>query len=134
MGVQDLVEGAGGRQVRPERLLDDDAGSAGQAGTAEHGHRGLERGRRDREVEQPPRRAADAPLGGRDGLDQREGADRVRGGEREPPLEVLPRRSGGLDRKSTRLNSSHPSISYAVFCLKKKTTRRTSTTPCADVR
>src|SRR5690348_17786886 len=27
----------------------------------------------------------------------------------------------GKDRKSTRLNSSHPSISYAVFCLKKKT-------------
>src|SRR6266487_2509304 len=26
----------------------------------------------------------------------------------------------GRDRKSTRLNSSHPSISYAVFCLKKK--------------
>src|SRR5699024_12667590 len=26
-----------------------------------------------------------------------------------------------LDRKSTRLNSSHVSISYAVFCLKKKT-------------
>src|SRR5690348_17876044 len=26
-----------------------------------------------------------------------------------------------LDRKSTRLNSSHPSTSYAVFCLKKKT-------------
>src|SRR5690348_17860052 len=25
----------------------------------------------------------------------------------------------GVDRKSTRLNSSHPSISYAVFCLKK---------------
>src|SRR5690348_17808642 len=25
-----------------------------------------------------------------------------------------------LDRKSTRLNSSHPSISYAAFCLKKK--------------
>src|SRR5690348_18130300 len=25
-----------------------------------------------------------------------------------------------LDRKSTRLNSSHPSTSYAVFCLKKK--------------
>src|SRR5438876_4797229 len=29
------------------------------------------------------------------------------------------------DRKSTRLNSSHPSISYAVFCLKKKKTRHT---------
>src|SRR5438876_5744996 len=29
------------------------------------------------------------------------------------------------DRKSTRLNSSHPSISYAVFCLKKKTRSNT---------
>src|SRR5690348_17870953 len=28
------------------------------------------------------------------------------------------------DRKSTRLNSSHPSISYAVFCLKKKSKER----------
>src|SRR5436309_11380054 len=28
----------------------------------------------------------------------------------------------GLDRKSTRLNSSHVKISYAVFCLKKKNT------------
>src|SRR5438876_2616588 len=30
------------------------------------------------------------------------------------------------DRKSTRLNSSHPSISYAVFCLKKKTVIRSA--------
>src|SRR2546429_917340 len=30
------------------------------------------------------------------------------------------RRSSGKDRKSTRLNSSHGYISYAVFCLKKK--------------
>src|SRR5690242_20859638 len=30
------------------------------------------------------------------------------------------RGAGGRDRKSTRLNSSHMSISYAVFCLKKK--------------
>src|SRR3712207_7955308 len=29
---------------------------------------------------------------------------------------------GGADRKSTRLNSSHANISYAVFCLKKKNT------------
>src|SRR3712207_7699563 len=29
--------------------------------------------------------------------------------------------ASGLDRKSTRLNSSHANISYAVFCLKKKT-------------
>src|SRR3712207_8545419 len=28
--------------------------------------------------------------------------------------------NGNLDRKSTRLNSSHANISYAVFCLKKK--------------
>src|SRR5207245_10166183 len=33
---------------------------------------------------------------------------------------VAAARSLGLDRKSTRLNSSHGSISYAVFCLKKK--------------
>src|SRR5207244_10870031 len=32
--------------------------------------------------------------------------------------------SNRLDRKSTRLNSSHQIISYAVFCLKKKTTTR----------
>src|SRR5437588_7616543 len=34
----------------------------------------------------------------------------------EPPSGV----AGGRDRKSTRLNSSHTVISYAVFCLKKK--------------
>src|SRR3712207_7424662 len=42
-----------------------------------------------------------------------------------------PRRSDrialGEDRKSTRLNSSHANISYAVFCLKKKTIEHTST-------
>src|SRR5688572_32151199 len=32
--------------------------------------------------------------------------------------ETIP--SGWIDRKSTRLNSSHSQISYAVFCLKKK--------------
>src|SRR5204862_1245054 len=31
-----------------------------------------------------------------------------------------PRRPTSIDRKSTRLNSSHVEISYAVFCLKKK--------------
>src|SRR3712207_7179118 len=34
--------------------------------------------------------------------------------------------SPALDRKSTRLNSSHANISYAVFCLKKKKTHYTS--------
>src|SRR5438034_3620760 len=37
---------------------------------------------------------------------------------REPAFAVV---RGYLDRKSTRLNSSHTVISYAVFCLKKKT-------------
>src|SRR5689334_23930080 len=51
------------------------------------------------------------------GLGQRHGRERdVTGHE---PLR---------DRKSTRLNSSHSSISYAVFCLKKKTkTKKTYT-------
>src|SRR5205085_10417389 len=35
------------------------------------------------------------------------------------------RRPPNLDRKSTRLNSSHSQISYAVFCLKKKNKHRT---------
>src|SRR5437773_4408652 len=35
----------------------------------------------------------------------------------------------GLDRKSTRLNSSHITISYAVFCLKKKKKRRSPRDP-----
>src|SRR5947208_9741151 len=33
----------------------------------------------------------------------------------------------GIDRKSTRLNSSHQIISYAVFCLKKKTEGKNAT-------
>src|SRR2546430_2873204 len=36
-----------------------------------------------------------------------------------------------LDRKSTRLNSSHSQISYAVFCLKKKKKRFTARLPAA---
>src|SRR5437773_9029127 len=35
-----------------------------------------------------------------------------------------------LDRKSTRLNSSHITISYAVFCLNKKTTETTTYNVC----
>src|SRR5699024_11229892 len=47
------------------------------------------------------------------------------GGGRAPGLQQFRHREGGgefecLDRKSTRLNSSHVSISYAVFCLKRK--------------
>src|SRR6266498_4027480 len=52
---------------------------------------------------------------------------------RGDPVELLQRGSpvhrdvgaGSRDRKSTRLNSSHVRISYAVFCLKKKTQNHT---------
>src|SRR5438105_8144201 len=43
----------------------------------------------------------------------------------EPPPSAAP-----SDRKSTRLNSSHEWISYAVFCLKKKKPARTAPSPC----
>src|SRR5437773_8772311 len=38
------------------------------------------------------------------------------------------------DRKSTRLNSSHITISYAVFCLKKKNTQFTRPAECIEMR
>src|SRR3712207_7932280 len=41
-------------------------------------------------------------------------------GEQALPVEALLSLKEVLDRKSTRLNSSHANISYAVFCLKKK--------------
>src|SRR3712207_8463971 len=53
------------------------------------------------------------------------GVERAAGGRgpvRSGPARVRHERAGGLDRKSTRLNSSHATISYAVFCLKKKNT------------
>src|SRR3712207_7496513 len=70
-----------------------------------------------------------APAGGQPARGPRRG-----GARREPPVRrpvrddrlpregarVRPRPLGGGDRKSTRLNSSHANISYAVFCLKKK--------------
>src|SRR2546429_6257205 len=51
--------------------------------------------------------------------------DRLQDERRRAPAAALPRlrrRAAGVDRKSTRLNSSHGYISYAVFCLKKKKT------------
>src|SRR3712207_6954692 len=61
----------------------------------------------------------------------------------DPPLEVGELACGGVDvdvvgdglpgaledRKSTRLNSSHANISYAVFCLKKKKQLRSQSAP-----
>src|SRR3712207_7592438 len=49
-------------------------------------------------------------------LHDAEASHRQPGLERGQRLPVLPEQ----DRKSTRLNSSHANISYAVFCLKKK--------------
>src|SRR5207245_11259445 len=49
------------------------------------------------------------------------------------PSQELPRKQGKfLDRKSTRLNSSHGSISYAVFCLKKKKKKAQARTRNSD--
>src|SRR2546430_3590600 len=56
------------------------------------------------------------------GHDSRTAATRRAAGDRQPGPSVLP-----TDRKSTRLNSSHSQISYAVFCLKKKKGR---VSPC----
>src|SRR5207302_11451777 len=78
---------------------------------------------RSRHLERAPNR------GLRDGVDLPAGVER----RRRAPLRLRPhglveplRRAGrggpraDSDRKSTRLNSSHVKISYAVFCLKKK--------------
>src|SRR3712207_8755241 len=43
--------------------------------------------------------------------------------EQRPPGPGVAAPAGESDRKSTRLNSSHANISYAVFCLKKKKTK-----------
>src|SRR3712207_8620544 len=74
------------------------------------------------------RQAALAALAAR-GLDRRSGrrgmdslARAHTGSDRELSFRPEPiRRPSRRDRKSTRLNSSHANISYAVFCLKKKT-------------
>src|SRR3712207_7137655 len=58
------------------------------------------------------------------GLEEREGG-RPRRGHRQPARAPADRHRG--DRKSTRLNSSHANISYAVFCLKKKKNKIKST-------
>src|SRR5689334_24863122 len=62
------------------------------------------------------------PPGPRGGVGRHAGPDDLPGvpDARRPEVRGLLTRRGGRDRKSTRLNSSHSSISYAVFCLKKK--------------
>src|SRR3712207_8227755 len=57
-----------------------------------------------------------------DGLAGTEGVGDAAAGDPGAP-EPVGAALGGEDRKSTRLNSSHANISYAVFCLKKKNSR-----------
>src|SRR5438128_8485469 len=56
------------------------------------------------------------------GHGQQRDRDLLAGGEQHVHLSRIGRVRDAGDRKSTRLNSSHGSISYAVFCLKKKKT------------
>src|SRR5438874_8917840 len=58
----------------------------------------------------------------------------VDGPRRRFPCGVLLCCGAGRDRKSTRLNSSHVEISYAVFCLKKKKAMLLAARNTGDVR
>src|SRR5437588_8055349 len=61
------------------------------------------------------------PVAGIDSLDRRvRDVCRVRARELRSQPRVAGPYAAHIDRKSTRLNSSHTVISYAVFCLKKK--------------
>src|SRR3712207_7344361 len=75
--------------------------------------------RRDQRAEEN-RRERDQPARGERGIPHRQR-------RQIQPLEHV------VDRKSTRLNSSHANISYAVFCLKKKK-KQTGTTASATAR
>src|SRR5438552_7522314 len=71
----------------------------------------------------PTRRSSDLPVRGSGKSTWRYRASSAsRKGE---PSKCAPKRL--TDRKSTRLNSSHQIISYAVFCLKKKKTKQCAT-------
>src|SRR5438067_5961332 len=128
MGVETLRGAASGVRAvaRPRSYTPgwvERAASHGQraaAGLQEHEAR--EERRAERHQRQPAHDAHEcaaraARRGGHEADHERPG-----GGEDAPDV-VAKARAGGTqprDRKSTRLNSSHVSISYAVFCLKKK--------------
>src|SRR6266850_3332489 len=86
------------------RLVDDETAIHGLCSAAPIADRGVRTGGDDQPV--PPEVAVD--LDGRVLHDENAGAT------------AFARDAEGRDRKSTRLNSSHLVISYAVFCLKKK--------------
>src|SRR2546430_7634451 len=66
----------------------------------------------------PPKRTHDTRSGKLHGLPEQTASQRLAVGKKK--VDNCPVFS---DRKSTRLNSSHSQISYAVFCLKKNTTK-----------
>src|SRR5690625_5882912 len=66
------------------------------------------------------------PLRSQRAIGRRQG-QRRRSHPRQPPRPHDTGQRRRTDRKSTRLNSSHVAISYAVFCLKKKTNTANST-------
>src|SRR5207249_6434986 len=82
------------------------------------------RRRRARRADRPPDLAMDAAAESSQPVRDQPVQPRRRR-RRQPPLRRYARRRAHRDRKSTRLNSSHVSISYAVFCLKKKNTYAT---------
>src|SRR5690349_22806668 len=109
MGPDDPQARGGVAKPGQPGVRGDDCRSEGAAAGCVQGGRALRR-------RSPGERARRAALGGRGRRTRHQVAARV------------PRRAGGqeesrLDRKSTRLNSSHVEISYAVFCLKKKKKR-----------
>src|SRR5258707_5712466 len=55
---------------------------------------------------------------------QKATAEQAQGPIRALLHDAIMQQGADRDRKSTRLNSSHANISYAVFCLKKKKTKR----------
>src|SRR5690606_41633668 len=113
-GAEEGAAGIGGRRPGQQRLAG--ARRAGQKNAPERPD--AQAGRRlalDHEVQRFPQ----FPLGGILAADVVEGD----AGAGPPPRRggaKTRRRAPGVDRKSTRLNSSHVKISYAVFCLKKK--------------
>src|SRR3712207_8361384 len=76
-------------------------------------------------------RAEPARCGGSEVLERLSCRDPPRAGdETERPRRRDPCRACEVDRKSTRLNSSHANISYAVFCLKTKSKQRLAQDLC----
>src|SRR5437867_9423067 len=65
----------------------------------------------------PTRRSSDLTVSGHSSMSD---PGTLAGAQPRRCCEGDPRQGGAGDRKSTRLNSSHRTISYAVFCLKKK--------------